>query len=255
MKKGLLIIVFLSSFLSVYPQERITMPIPKIDLNITEATTPNEVSSSLQILLLLSILTLSPSIIILVTSFLRISIVLDFVKKALSLQQMPPNQVIFGLALFLTFFIMWPTFDKINREAIQPFINQDIPSNERINLDQFWEKSIEPIRDFMFRQTDPKYIGFFMKLRELPIPNTYKDVPTFILLPAFVINEMTVAFKMGVLIFIPFVVIDLVIASSLMAMGMIMLPPVMISLPFKILLFVWLDGWELLIYQLFRSFF
>ena len=255
MKKGLLIIVFLSSFLSVYSQDRITMPIPKIDLNITEATTPNEVSSSLQILLLLSILTLSPSIIILVTSFLRISIVLDFVKKALSLQQMPPNQVIFGLALFLTFFIMWPTFDKINREAIQPFINQDIPSNERINLDQFWEKSIEPIRDFMFRQTDPKYIGFFMKLRELPIPNTYKDVPTFILLPAFVINEMTVAFKMGVLIFIPFVVIDLVIASSLMAMGMIMLPPVMISLPFKILLFVWLDGWELLIYQLFRSFF
>jgi len=255
MKKGLLIIVFLSSFLSVYSQDRITMPIPKIDLNITEATTPNEVSSSLQILLLLSILTLSPSIIILVTSFLRISIVLDFVKKALSLQQMPPNQVIFGVALFLTFFIMWPTFDKINREAIQPFINKDIPENERINLDQFWEKSIEPIRDFMFRQTNPKYIGFFMRLRGLPAPNTYKDIKTFVLLPAFVVNEMTVAFKMGVLIFIPFVVIDLVIASSLMAMGMIMLPPVMISLPFKILLFVWLDGWELLIRQLFRSFF
>jgi flagellar biosynthetic protein FliP len=256
MKKGLLIIVFLSCFLSIYPQERVTIPIPKIDLNITEATTPNEISLSLQILLLLSILTLSPSIIILATSFLRISIVLHFVKQALSLQQMPPSQVIFGLALFLTFFIMWPTFDRINNEAIQPFINQEtLPPNERINMDQFWEKSIEPIREFMLKQTDPKYIGFFMKLRGLPTPNTYKDVPTFVLLPAFVVNEMTVAFKMGVLIFIPFVVIDLVIASSLMAMGMIMLPPVMISLPFKILLFVWLDGWELLIYQVFRSFF
>jgi flagellar biosynthesis protein FliP len=257
--KKIFFVIFLTLYIfntvHLVPQESVRIPIPKIDFNVSEATSPKDVSLSLQILFLLSILTLAPSIMILMTSFLRIAIVFDFLKKALSLQQMPPNQVIFGLSLFLTFFIMWPTIDKINNDAIQPFFNQDkLPREKRITLDQFWTKSEAPLRDFMFRQTDPKYIGFFMNLRDLPAPNTFADVPTYILIPAFVINEMTVGFRIGVLIFIPFIIIDMVIASALMAMGMIMLPPVMISLPFKILLFVLLDGWQLLTYELVRSF-
>lgn len=240
----------------VIPQDRAAaIPIPKIDLSIGEAQSPKEVALSLQILFLLSILTLAPSIMVLMTSFLRIIIVFDFIKKALSLQQVPPNQVMFGLALFMTLFIMWPVFDKINQEAVQPFINQEaFAPTERLTLDEFYQKLSNPIREFMMRQTDPKYIGFFMNMRGLSAPETYEDVPTYILIPAFVVNELTVGFEMGVLIFFPFIVIDMVVASTLMAMGMIMLPPVMISLPFKIILFVLLDGWRLLVQGLFTSF-
>ena len=231
------------------------IPIPSVNVQVGEAQTPNQVALSLQLLFLLSILTLAPSIMVLMTSFLRIAIVFDFVKKALSLQQMPPNQVMFGLALFMTFFIMQPTFDRINKEAIQPYFNQEaVAPEQRLNTTQFFEKSIDPLRDFMFRQTDPQYIGFFMNMRRFPPPATFQDVPTYVLIPAFVINEMTVGFKIGVLLFIPFLIIDMVVASILMAMGMVMLPPVMITLPFKILLFVLVDGWELLTYELFRSF-
>ena len=161
----------------------------------------------------------------------------------------------FGLALFMTLFIMWPVFEKINNEAIQPFVNQnELPASERLSLSEFFTKLSEPIRDFMLRQTDEKYIGFFMNMRGLPAPHTFDDVPTYILIPAFVINELTVGFEMGVLIFFPFLVIDMVVASTLMAMGMIMLPPVMISLPFKIILFILVDGWSLLTQGLFVSF-
>lgn len=257
MRKLLFIFSFLFIFSSVsfISQDRVRIPIPRINVDVEEATTPQEVALSLQILFLLSILTLAPSILILMTSFLRIAIVLDFLKKALSLQQMPPNQVIFGLSLFLTFFIMWPTFQKINDNAVQPFINQEkMEPAEKLTINDFFDKAIIPLRDFMFRQTDPRYIGFFMNIRKLPAPNTYVDVPTYVLIPAFVINEMTIAFRIGVLLFIPFIIIDMIIASTLMAMGMIMLPPVMISLPFKIILFVLLDGWQLLIYGVVTSF-
>ncbi len=258
MKKFILIISFIIQITAIdlaVPQERVRIPIPRINVNVDEAQSPREVALSLQILFLLSILTLAPSIIILMTSFLRIAIVFDFVKKALSLQQVPPNQVMFGLALFLTLFIMWPTFMKINDNAIQPFFNPDkTPPEKRITLDQFYEKGLSPIRDFMFKQTDPKYVGFFMNLRGLNAPNDYNDVPTYVLIPAFVINELTVGFKIGIMLFIPFIIIDMVIASTLMAMGMIMLPPVMISLPFKIILFILVDGWQLLTYEVYRSF-
>ncbi|MCK4795966.1 MAG: flagellar type III secretion system pore protein FliP [Spirochaetes bacterium] len=250
-----LLFFLLSGVLSIYSQDRVRIPIPRINVDVEEAQSPREIALSLQILFLLSILTLAPSIIILMTSFLRIAIVFDFMKRALSLQQMPPNQVMFGLALFLTLFVMWPTFEKINKEAIQPFFNQEnLPREKRINLDQFYDKGISPIREFMFRQTDPKYIGFFMNMRDLPAPISYDDVPTYILIPAFIINEMSIGFRIGVLLFIPFIIIDMVVASTLMAMGMIMLPPIMISLPFKLILFVLLDGWQLLIYELYRSF-
>lgn len=250
------VIIFFTGVVYINSQERGTViPIPKIDVNIEEAQGPREIALSLQVLFLLSILTLAPSILVLTTSFLRIAIVFDFIKKALSLQQIPPNQIVFGLALFLTFFIMWPTFENINNNAIQPFLNQDsVPPSERLTIDEFYDNLVDPLRLFMIRQTDPKYIGFFMNMRDLPAPSGYEDVPTYILVPAFVINELTVGFQMGVLLFLPFIVVDMVIASTLMAMGMIMLPPVMISLPFKIILFILMDGWRIVVQGLFESF-
>jgi len=226
----------------------VRMPIPKIAFDITEATKPKDVALSLQILFLLSILTLAPSIIIMTTAFTRVVIVLDFVKRALSLQQMPPNQVIVGLSLFLTFFIMAPTFNEINDKALQPYLNGKI-SNE-----QFFDKGVEPLRKFMFRQTREKDIALFIRLAKIDKPKTEADVPTYCLIPAFMISELKIAFEIGIFLFLPFIVIDMIIASTLMAMGMIMLPPVMISLPFKIILFILVDGWNLLIYELVKSF-
>ena len=184
------------------------------------------------------------------TSFLRISIVLDFIKRALSLQQAPPNQVILGISLFLTLFIMWPTFQTIYDESFQPL------SEGTIGIEEAYRQAEAPLRIFMFNQmrTRPENIRLFMSMRGLPKPNTLADVPTYVLIPAFILNELTVAFKIGIILFIPFIVIDMVVASALMSMGMIMLPPVMISMPFKLILFVLVDGWGLLTMQLVRSF-
>jgi flagellar biosynthetic protein FliP len=226
----------------------VRMPIPKITFDITEATTPKDIALSLQILFLLTILTLAPSIAIMMTSFTRVVIVLDFVKRALSLQQMPPTQVIVGLSIFLTFFIMAPTFIEINDNALQPYLKGNIQNEE------FFERGIEPLRKFMFKQARKKDIALFIELAKLKKPKNEKDVPTYCLIPAFMISELKRAFEIGVYIFIPFIVIDMIVASALMAMGMIMLPPIMISLPFKIILFVLVDGWNLLIYELVRSF-
>jgi len=226
----------------------VTMPIPKITFNINEAAGPKDVALSLQILFLLSILTLAPSIIIMTTAFTRVVIVLDFVKRALSLQQMPPQQVIVGLSLFLTFFIMAPTLTEMNDKALQPYFNGQI-SNQ-----QFYDRGIEPLREFMFRQTREKDIALFVKLSKIEKPKSKKDIPTYCLIPAFMISELKIAFEIGIFLFLPFIVIDMIIASALMAMGMIMLPPVMISLPFKLILFILIDGWNLLVYELVRSF-
>ncbi len=224
--------------------------IPYMDINVREAQSSREAVLSIQLLLLLSVLTLAPSILILMTSFLRIAIVLDFVKRALSLQQVPPNQVLMGLALFLTLFIMWPTLQTIYTDSYQPF------SKGQIGLEEAAKKAEGPIRLFMYRQigNDGDNIRLFMRLRNLPKPNTLADVPTHVLIPAFVLHELTAAFKIGILLFIPFIIIDMVVASTLMSMGMIMLPPVMISMPFKLILFVLVDGWGLLTMQLVRSF-
>ncbi len=226
----------------------VRMPIPKIAFDISEATSPKDVALSLQILFLLSILTLAPSIILMTTAFTRVVIVLDFVKRALSLQQMPPTQVIVGLSLFLTFFIMAPTFSEMNEKALQPYLQGEI-SNQ-----QFYDRGIEPLREFMFKQTREKDIALFIKLSNIEKPKNKTEVPVYCLIPAFMVSELRVAFEIGIYLFLPFIVIDMVIASALMAMGMIMLPPVMISLPFKLILFVLVDGWNLLIYELVKSF-
>jgi flagellar biosynthetic protein FliP len=238
-------------------QGTMTMPappgapvVPFIDLSIRNPETGQEVAFSLQLLLLLTVLSLAPSIIILMTSFLRISIVLDFIKRALSLQQVPPNQVLMGIALFMTIFIMWPTFNTIYTNALQPMAQGEL------SVEGAYREAEAPLRIFMYSQmrTRPENIRLFMAMRGLDRPNTLADVPTYVLIPAFILNELTVAFKIGIYLFIPFIVIDMVVASALMSMGMIMLPPVMISMPFKLILFILVDGWGLLTDQLIRSF-
>jgi flagellar biosynthetic protein FliP len=182
------------------------------------------------------------------TSFIRVIIVLSFVKQALATQQAPPQQIITGLALFLTFFIMAPTLVKVNNVALQPYLAGKLTPTQAI------EKASVPLREFMFKQTREKDLDLFLTMSKLPRPKNRADVPTHVLIPAFMVSELTSAFQMGIALFIPFLVIDMIVASVLMSMGMIMLPPVMISLPFKILLFVMVDGWNLLVRSLVLSF-
>jgi len=226
--------------------------VPFIDLTIRDPESGQEVAFSLQLLLLLTILSLAPSILILMTSFLRVAIVLDFIKRALSLQQVPPNQVLMGIAFFMTIFIMWPTFSTIYENSFRPLAEGEI------SVTTAFQEAEGPLRLFMFQQmqnrTGRDNIRLFMAMRELDAPNTLADVPTYVLIPAFILNELTVAFRIGILLFIPFIVIDMVVASALMSMGMIMLPPIMISMPFKLILFVLVDGWGLLTRQLIYSF-
>ena len=259
MKKLCIMLVVLMLIIpsSVYAQNNI--PIPTIGLNIQQAQTPQQVSLGLQILFLLTILSLSPSIIIMTTSFIRVSIVLGFVQRALSLQETPPRALVMGLSLFLTFFIMMPTLTRINQEALQPYLNGSIGVND------LYSRGIGPLRFFMFNslrgENGIKSLDLFLsisnsdiRLRDIQSASDLDKIPTMIVIPGFIINELTIAFKMGIYLFIPFIVIDLVVASILMAMGMIMLPPIMISLPLKIILFVAVDGWKLLILQLVESF-
>jgi flagellar biosynthetic protein FliP len=221
-----------------------------VDLTIRNPESGQEVAFSLQLLLLITVLSLAPSIILLMTSFLRISIVLDFIKRALSLQQVPPNQVLLGIALFLTAFIMWPTLTTVYDNAFRPLADGEI------TVETAYREAEAPLRLFMYRQMQgkPENIRLFMAMRGLDRPETLADVPTYVLIPAFILNELTVAFKIGIVLYIPFIVIDMVVASALMSMGMIMLPPVMISTPFKLILFILVDGWGLLTDQIVRSF-
>lgn len=207
-----------------------------------------QTSTSLQILLLLTVLSIAPAILVLMTSFTRIIVVLSFVRNALGTQQLPPNQVLIGLALFLTFFVMAPTWNDLNTQALQPYLKNQITQTEAL------QKAEEPLRTFMFKQTREKDLQLFVELSKLERPKTYKDIPTYVLIPAFVISELKTAFQMGFAIFIPFMVIDMIVSSTLMSMGMMMLPPMMISLPFKLLLFVLVDGWHLVVQSLVTSF-
>ena len=223
---------------------------PLVDINLRNPGSNEEVALSVRLLLILAILTLAPSILILTTSFIRIAIVFDFLKRALSLQQVPPTQLLMGVALFLTLFIMWPTFNQIYNEAYTPFANGEI------GIEEAYDNLEGPLRVFMYRQmrASPENIQLFMRLSDLPKPENLSQVPTRILIPAFILNELTVAFRIGILLFLPFIIIDMVIASILLSMGMIMLPPIFISLPFKIILFVLVDGWTLITGQLISSF-
>lgn len=206
------------------------------------------VSTSIKMMLLLTVLSLAPAILILMTSFARIVIVLSFVRTALATQQMPPNQVLVGLALFLTFFIMAPTFQQVNEQALTPLFSDEI------TLEEAYEKASMPLKEFMSKHTRQKDLELFLNYNKAAVPESIEDLPLTMLVPAFALSEIKTAFQMGFMIFIPFLVIDMIVASILMSMGMMMLPPVMISLPFKILLFVLVDGWYLIIKSLLQSF-
>lgn len=223
--------------------------VPNVNIQITQPQSGREVAFSVRLLILLTILTLAPSILILVTSFLRFSIVLDFIKRALSLQQVPPTAVLNGIAFFMTIFVMWPTFSTMYEKSFKPL------TDGTIGIEEAYKEAESPIRVFMYSQMseDTSYITMFMSMAKLDKPNTLADVPTYILVPAYILHELTVAFKIGVILYIPFIIIDMVVASILMSMGMMMLPPVQISMPFKLMLFVLVDGWGLLTQQLFNS--
>ncbi len=236
------------------------IPVPDVRFGFRNAKSPTQVATSIQVLILLTILSLAPAIVLMTTSFIRIAIVFMFTRTALATQQMPPNQVLMGLAMFLTFFIMAPTIKQIYNGAWKPYVNQT--KNKPMTFDQMYEKGIKPLRKFMFTQLDRpsgnlsgmRSLRFFQNLAKLKAPKTPDDVPTYVLIPAFMLNELRRAFEMGIKIFVPFIIIDLIVASVLMSMGMIMLPPVMISLPFKIILFVLVNGWDTIVRQLVKSF-
>jgi flagellar biosynthesis protein FliP len=222
--------------------------LPTITLGIGEATDPGEVSTALQILIVLTILSVAPAILLMTTGFTRIVIVLSFVRQAMGTQQAPSNQIVIGLALFLTFFVMAPVFNQINEEALQPYIDKQISQDQALDL------AMNPMRQFMFSQVAEKDLQLLVDISKSPQPENQDDISMMTLIPAFMLSELKRAFQMGFLIFIPFLMIDMIVASILMAMGMMMLPPIIISLPFKILLFVLVDGWSLVIGSLVRSF-
>ncbi|MBP2001106.1 flagellar biosynthetic protein FliP [Paenibacillus shirakamiensis] len=250
MKKKVIIVSLLILILSAFSVTIASAAdvIPNINVQVGSSDSSKPSTSSLSILLLVTILSVAPAILVLMTSFTRIVIVLGFVRSSLGTQQMPPNQVLVGLALFLTLFVMSPTLSQVNDVALQPYLKGNISQTVAI------EKAAVPMKKFMSSHTREKDLQLFMSYTKTPKPKTYEDIPITVLVPAYAISELKTAFEMGFMIFIPFLIIDIVVSSTLMAMGMMMLPPVMISLPFKILLFVLVDGWYLVIKSLLMSF-
>lgn len=239
------IIILVAIFL---PQAADAQVLPKITMGFEKAQGPKDVAVTLQLVAMLTILSLAPSILIMMTCFTRIIVVLTFLKQALGTQNAPPNQMLMGLSLFLTFFIMGPTFKKVNDESLQPYLA------ETINYQVAIEKGMAPMREFMLRQVNEKDLALMVRISRSPTPKNVAELSNMTLIPAFCISELRSAFIIGFLIYIPFLVIDMVVSSILMSMGMMMLPPVMISTPFKLILFVLVDGWNLIIQQLVLSF-
>lgn len=226
-----------------------SLPIPSLKIGIGESKDPGEVSVLIQILFLLTILSLAPALLIMMTSFTRLIVVFSFLRHALGTQQMPSNQIIIGLSLFLTFFIMTPVWQDVKENAWGPYMEKKISQGKAI------DEALKPARKFMLKQTREKDLALFIQMAKIPKPKNAEEVPTTVLLPAFVISELKTAFQMGFILFLPFLVIDMVVSSVLLSMGMMMLPPVMVSLPFKVLLFVLVDGWHLVVGSLVKSFY
>jgi flagellar biosynthesis protein FliP len=252
MKKALTIMALVAGILAVPAMAHAAggggVGVPNINISMGSGNNPKETVAALRILILFTVLSLAPAILIMMTSFTRIVVVLSFLRQALATQNMPPNQVIIGLSLFLTFFVMAPVWQDIQANALTPFMEEKIDQTTAIS------RAEAPIRQFMFSQVREKDLGLFIELGRVAKPKTRRDVPTWVLIPAFMVSELKTAFTIGFMLYLPFLIIDMVVASVLMAMGMMMLPPVVISLPFKLLLFVLVDGWELVIGSLVRSF-
>jgi flagellar biosynthetic protein FliP len=224
------------------------LALPTVSVGVGKVSKPADVAVVLQIFFMMTVISLAPSLLMMTTSFTRIVVVLSFLRSALGTQQAPSNQIVVGLSLFLTFFIMAPVWQQINTQALQPYKAQTITQEEAL------KRGVAPVRKFMLSQVREKDLALFISLSKLPRPRNADDIPTMTLIPAYMISELKTAFQIGFLVFIPFLVLDMVVASVLMSMGMMMLPPVMISLPFKILLFVLVDGWGLVIGSLVKSF-
>ncbi len=224
------------------------MTFPNINIGMQTANTPQDFTNGLQILIWLTILTLAPSILIMTTCFVRLVVVLSLTRQAIGASNLPPNQVLTSLALILTFFIMAPTFNEINEKALQPYMNNQI--TQQVALD----RGIEPIRNFMFKQTHEKELALFVRMAKIEKPKSKADVPTYVLLPSFILSELKTAFTIGFVVYLPFLVIDIVVSSVLVSMGMMFLPPTMIALPFKLIMFVMVDGWYLIVKSLVESF-
>jgi flagellar biosynthetic protein FliP len=240
---------FLVILLSAMPAHAASpIPIPSINVSLNPAKEPGEVVGAVKIFLLLTVLSLAPAILITMTSFARIVIVFSFLRQALGTQQAPPNQILIGLSLFLSFFVMAPVWSEVHEKALSPYMKKEIKEEEAMT------RALAPLRRFMFKQVREADLALFMNISKSKQPANEDDIPTHVLIPAFIVSELKTAFQMGFLIFVPFLVLDLIVSSVLMSMGMMMLPPVLISLPFKMLLFVLVDGWGLMVGSMVRSF-
>ncbi len=249
-KIRLLTVLFLVLYFAAEPAFALPegLTIPGVDLTVTPADGPEEVVDSVKLLVLITILSLAPAFLMMMTSFVRIVIVLSFVRTSLGTQQIPPNQVILGLALFLTFFVMYPVYQEVDARAVKPYLSGTVSQEEALEL------GAQPVKQFMLKQTREKDLALFINIAGVDRPRNRDEVPFRAVVPAFMISELKTAFQMGFMLFVPFLVIDMVVASILMSMGMFMLPPVMIALPFKILLFLLVDGWYLVVKSLVESF-
>ena len=246
-KRKLFLFVLLTVIVAI-PSIAGAVSVPTVSFGIQEADSPEQVSTALQVLFLLTILSIAPAILLMTTCFTRIVIVLGFVRQAMGTQNMPPTQVLVGLSLFLSFFIMSPVLNDINGNALQPYLE------EQITQEQAFDNALLPMRDFMFNQVGEEELSLLSEITLDQEPFSKEDIPTLTLIPAFMLSEMKKAFQMGFMIYVPFLVIDMIVASILMSMGMMMLPPVIISMPFKLLLFVLVDGWGLVVGSLIKSF-
>ncbi|UCD94036.1 MAG: flagellar type III secretion system pore protein FliP [Candidatus Zixiibacteriota bacterium] len=246
-------IIFLSSLVLlitvIFASVGHAQAIPKVSVELGEASEPSDLSATLQIVLLLTVLTLAPSIILMLTSFIRLVVVLGFLRQAIGTQQLPPNQLLISLALILTFFIISPIANQAYNDGLKPYLNEELSKEEA------FEKGMAPFKKFMLAQTREKDLALFVNLSGMEQPEIPADIPLHILIPGFVISELRMGFQIAFLIFVPFLIIDMIVASVLMSMGMMMLPPIIVALPFKILLFVLVDGWYLLVKSLVGSFY
>jgi len=249
MKKLCLISIFVLLLVFIISAGVQAQSIPKVSVELGDSTSPKDLSTTLQIILMLTVLTLAPSIILMVTSFIRLTVVLGFLRQAIGTQQLPPNQLLVSLALILTFFIISPIANQAYTDGLKPYLD------EEISFDTAFDRGVEPFREFMLAQTREKDLALFVNMSGMEQPETPQDIPLHILIPGFVISELRTGFQIAFLIFVPFLVIDMIVASVLMSMGMMMLPPIIVALPFKILLFVLVDGWYLLVKSLIGSFY
>lgn len=242
-----LVLALLAALPAYGQQQGSALPLPTLTIGVQQTQSPKEFTTALQILLVLTVLTLAPSILVMMTCFTRIVVVFYFMKQALGTQAQPPSQLLVGLALFLTFFVMQPVLDRANREGLQPYLRQEISQDTAV------ARMVQPFREFMLRHTREDDLRLFVKLSGNDKPRSLADVSTWAVIPAYTLSELRIAFQIGFIIFVPFLVVDMIVSSTLMSLGMLMLPPQVISLPIKVLLFLLVDGWHLLVESLMKS--